>query len=148
MAKRPPKIVLEYAEFVVTRVFGTGVETFVLWVCSKFIFDSYIGEYIISPVIGFEFAVMSNFLFSYFWIWGSRVENKTFRDFWSRFSLFNVSSIAGFLVKMVFLLLFERIFHWNVVWCNIVALLISGVLNFFLADAMVFRKKKSTADKE
>jgi putative hemolysin len=41
---------------------------------------------------------------------------------------------------MLFLLLFERWFGWSVVICNLLALCISGVLNFFLSEAVVFRK--------
>jgi putative flippase GtrA len=43
---------------------------------------------------------------------------------------------------MLFLLLFERIFGWDVVWCNLSALLISGLFNYFLTDVWVFRKPK------
>ncbi|MDE5711298.1 MAG: GtrA family protein, partial [Bacteroides sp.] len=57
-----------------------------------------------------------------------------------RFVVFNLSSVLGFLVKMVFLLLFERVFGWDVIWCNFAALLISGLFNYFLADTVVFRK--------
>lgn len=129
-----------YIEFVVSRLFGTGVDTFVLWICSDFIFESYWNVYVLSPVISFEFAVMSNFICSYYWIWRKRLDKST-RDFWLRFIVFNLSSVVGFLVKMVFLLLFERIFGWDVVFCNLAALLISGLFNYFLADLLVFRKR-------
>ena len=120
---------LRYIEFVASRLFGTGVDTFILWICSTFIFNTYIGDYIISPIISFEFAVMSNFLCSYCWIWKSRIEKRCATDFWRRFIVFNLSSALGFAVKMAFLLLFERIFGWNVVVCNLMALLISGLFN-------------------
>lgn len=132
---------LRYIEFVVSRLFGTGVDTFILWISSAFIFDTYWGDYIVSPIISFEFAVMSNFLCSYCWIWKSRIENRCAADFWRRFLVFNLSSVLGFLVKMLFLLLFEKIFGWNVVWCNLAALLISGLFNYFLAETLVFGKK-------
>lgn len=129
-----------YIEFVVSRLFGTGVDTLVLWLCSKFLFEGYYGVYVLSPIISFEFAVMSNFLWSYCWIWKDRLEDRCMRDFWLRFIVFNLSSVLGFLVKMVFLLLFERVFGWDVIWCNFAALLISGLFNYFLADTVVFRK--------
>ena len=131
---------LRYIEFVVSRLFGTGVDTLVLWLCSTFIFSSYVGDYIVSPVISFEFAVMSTFLCSYCWIWKSRITNRCASDFWRRFLVFNISSALGFLVKMLFLLLFEKLFGWNVVWCNLAALLISGLFNYFLAETVVFGK--------
>lgn len=135
-----------YIEFVVSRLLGTGVDTLILWICSDFIFSSYWGIYVLSPIISFEFAVLSNFLCSYCWIWKSRIDRST-KDFLVRFLLFNLSSGAGFLVKMVFLLIFQQIFGWNVIYCNLAALLISGLFNYFAADMLVFkaRKKKEPA---
>lgn len=132
---------LRYIEFVVSRLFGTGVDTLVLWICSTFVFHTYWGQYVVSPVISFEFAVMSNFLCSYCWIWKSRINNRCAGDFCRRFIVFNLSSAIGFVVKMLFLLLFERIFGWSVVWCNLAALLISGLFNYFMAETVVFGKK-------
>ena len=130
-----------YIEFVVSRLFGTGVDTFVLWICSKFIFHDYWGIYVVSPVISLEFAVFSNFVCSYYWIWKERITNKNIKDFTYRFLIFNFSSVLGFLVKMLFLLLFQKIFGWNVVYCNLAALLISGLFNYFLAETIVFGKR-------
>ena len=130
-----------YLEFVLSRLFGTGIDTLVLWICSDFIFSGYVGIYIVSPLISFEFAVLSNFMWSYFWIWKDRIPNKTQGDFWKRFIIFNVSSAMGFGVKMVFLLLFQMLFHWDVLICNIAALLISGLFNYFCADQLVFCQK-------
>ena len=133
--------VLKYLKFMASRGVGTLVDTLILWVCSHFIFGGgYAATYLLSPIISFEFAVMSNFLCSYFWIWSSRVSQKNMSSFWRHFVAFNLSSMAGFVVKMCFLLLFERIFGWHVVVCNLAALAISGVLNYFLSDAVVFRK--------
>ena len=123
-------------------MFGTGVDTLVLWVCSDYLFTSYWVSYVLSPVISFEFAVMSNFLWSYYWIWSSRIENKCNVVFWKRFLAFNISSGGGFLIKMLFLVLFEQIFGWDVVWCNLTALLISGVFNYILTDFWVFSTKR------
>lgn len=131
-----------YIEFVLSRLLGTGVDTFILWICSDFIFSGYWGIYVLSPIISFEFAVFSNFLCSYCWIWKSRIERST-KDFLIRFFLFNLSSGAGFLVKMVFLLIFQRIFGWNVIYCNFAALLISGLFNYFAADMLVFKPRKA-----
>ena len=130
-----------YLEFLVTRLFGTGVDTLVLWICSTFLFTSYWGSYVLSPIISFEFAVMSNYLWSYCWIWRKRICNKSKADFWKRFFIFNLSCVVGFLVKMLFLLNFEKIFEWDVVYCNWAALIISGLFNYFLADCVVFNKR-------
>ncbi len=124
-----------------SRAVGTGVDTLVLWLLSRFIFDGgYWTTYVISPIISFEFAVMSNFLCSYYWIWRERIEHRNRHTFWGRFAAFNISSLAGFGIKMLFLLLFERIFGWNVVVCNLGALCISGVINYLLSETLVFRQ--------
>lgn len=133
---------IKYLGFLLTRLLGTGVDTLVLWLCSDYFLTSYWGTYLLSPIISFEFAVMNNFLWSYFWIWKSRTSHRGLVSLLHRFFIFNLSSVAGFLVKMFFLLLFERIFGWDVVWCNLLALFISGGFNYFLTDIWVFRKHK------
>ncbi len=137
------RLLKTYLEFLATRLFGTGIDTLVLWICSDYLFSSYWTVYVLSPIISFEFAVLSNFLWSYCWIWKSRISNRNTRDFCYRFFIFNLSSGVGFLVKMLFLLLFEKIFGWDVIYCNFAALVISGLFNYFLADTVVFRSKKS-----
>lgn len=136
---------LTYLQFVLSRLFGTGVDTLILWICSDFIFHGYWGQYVVSPIISFEFAVMSNFLWSYCWIWRSRLDGRCMRDFWRRFVVFNLSSVVGFLVKMLFLLIFQKIFGWDVIYCNFAALLISGLFNYFCADLLVFRPRRQSA---
>lgn len=143
------RLVRTYIEFVLSRLLGTGVDTLVLWICSTFILsDTYFGRNVVSPIISFEFAVMSNYICSYFWIWRTRIEKRSKRTFWSRFVIFNLSSVAGFLVKLLFLQVFVITFKWNVVVCNLAALVISGVLNFLLADSMVFRSRKPKANND
>lgn len=128
---------------------GTGVDTLVLWACSTFLLGgTYWGENVVSPMISFEFAVFSNFICSYYWIWNNRVEEKNTKSFFKHFLVFNIAALSGFAVKMLFLLLFERIFGWNVVLCNLVALCISGVLNFFVEKLVVFRKQQQRPEHE
>ena len=43
-----------------------------------------------------------------------------------------------FLLKMGFLLLIEVCFGWNVVWCNLAALCVSGAVNFVLGEWFIF----------
>lgn len=135
----------KYPKFIASRALGTGVDTLVLWLISHLVFKggSYWTTYIIAPFISFEAAVMSNFLCSYFWIWSSRVTHRSWRSFWRHFIGFNLSAFLGFIIKMLFLLLFERLFGWSVVVCNLAALCISGVFNFLLTDKLIFRNKRT-----
>ena len=132
LAKRFPK-------FVGVNAIGTAVDTAVLWVFSHFVFDGYIGEYVISPIISFECAVLSNYLFSYFGVWRERRSAGTF--FW-KYIMYNISSSLVFTMKLGVILLLERIFGWNVVICNLAALCLSGLINFSLSEWIIFRKKR------
>ena len=138
-----------YILYILSRYLGTGVDTLVLWLCSDFIFSgNYFGRNVLSPIISFEFAVISNFLCSYFFIWNNRVEEKSVKSFLKHFVVFNIAALSGFAIKMLFLLLFEHIYGWDVIICNLVALCISGVLNFFVEKLIVFRKRKEHPEHE
>lgn len=131
---------INYLKFLISRIVGTLVDTVVLWMLSSYVFSSYVGIYLVAPTISFEFAVVSNFFFSYFWIWRRRISVKSIKTFFTRFITFNLAAVTGFIIKMSLLLLLARMFSWNVVYCNIVALLISGIINFILAEFVVFKK--------
>jgi putative flippase GtrA len=81
LTKRLPK-------FIGVNVLGTAVDTIVLWVFSHYILKGYVGEYIISPVISFECAVLSNYIFSYFGIWKERRATGTF---FKTYIIYNIS---------------------------------------------------------
>ena len=134
---------VKYIKFVASRLLGTLIDTLVLWALSAYAFSSYTGKYIVAPSISFEVAVIVNFIISYFWIWSKRISIKSKETFITRCVIFNISCVLGFIVKMVFLLLFQRLFGWNVVYCNFLALLISGIVNYALAELVVFKKRPS-----
>lgn len=142
MTKSWFKILKRFVEFSASSLLGTIVDTGVLWVCSKWVFGTYVGQYIISPAISFECAAVTNFVVAYFLIWKDRVSKRGTRSFFRHLGGYNLSCIGAFLVKMAFLLLIQKLFHWNVVWCNLLALCVSGGLNFVMNERVVFRKKK------
>ena len=129
-------------KFSLSTLAGTAVDMLVLWVFKQFVFkDWYYGEYMISPVISFFFAVLTNFSLAYFIVWKDRVSKRSVRSFFRHFAGYGISSLGGFIVKMGLLLLIERIFHWDVLICNLVALCFSGLLNFALNEWVVFGKR-------
>jgi putative flippase GtrA len=130
-----------FIKFVTSRMLGTLVDTAVLWLASTYLFHSYTGIYIISPAISFEAAMFCNYVISYYWIWNHNIPQKSRHDFFIRLLAYNLSVLLGFGVKMVFLLMFERIFGWHVVYCNIAALFISGFVNFILSEKIIFKKQ-------
>src|SRR3989339_1642845 len=130
----------KYLKFFISRLLGTLIETVILWIFSTYLFFSYVGTYIVAPTISFEIVMFCNYVISYYWIWNKQISQKNTKYFFTRLALFNISSILGFLIKMGFLLLFESLFKWDVVYCNLIALLISGIVNFLLAERLVFKK--------
>ena len=128
--------------FIVTNGFGTLIDTLVLWLFSAFVFDTYVGDYIISPIISFEVAVLCNFFSSYFLIWKNRVSKRNFRSFIRHYLGYNLTSSGVFVIKMGFLLLFELLFSWNVIICNLLALCISGSINYAISEWIIFKQKK------
>ena|SRR5665648_136480 len=129
-----------FFKFFVSRLLGTIVDTFVLWILTRYVFFSYTGKYLAAPAISFEAAMFHNYVISYFWVWNKHIPIKVAKDFFTRLVPYNISTLLGFVIKMIFLLLFGSLFRWDVIYCNIAALLISGIVNFFLAELIVFKK--------
>ena len=134
---------LRYAEFAASTLAGTAVDMFVLWICSHYLLDgSYWREYILSPFIGFEFAVFTNFVIAYFGVWRDRISARSTRSFFRHYLGYNLSCTGAFLIRLCILLLLERLFSWDVLWCNLTAMCFSGLINFTLNEKVVFRLKK------
>lgn len=139
-----PHYISRISKFVVSNAAGTVVDTIVLWLCATHLFQSYgyLGEYMISPLISFEFAVLTNYLCSWNFIWRDRSRQYRKASFARKYILYNLSSSATFLAKMSILLLLERLFGWDVVICNLAALCISGCINFAIGEWVIFRRTK------
>lgn len=134
------QIAIRLGKYASSSLVGTAVDMLVLWLCSDFWLHDYVGEYLISPCISFEAAVITNYLVAHFFVWRDRVSASPFVSVLPRFLRYNVSCIFAFVVRLGISLLFQHWFQWDVVLCNIVAMLFSGLLNFTLQDCIIFRK--------
>ena len=137
------------SKFIFSNLLGTIVDTIVLWLFAHKVFGDdfylwtpYFSVNVISPVISFEFAVLTNYLCAYYLTWRGRLRLKTLSKFLTHYLKYNLTATGAFLIKMGFLLLFQHIFHWDVVLCNLVALLFSGSFNFIMGEWWLFRKKR------
>lgn len=140
---RTVEIVKKFPKFILANGLGTVVDTAVLWLLSDHIFHRYASVYILAPFLSFECAVFTNFCSSFFFIWKDRVERTSVKFFFRKYMFYNISATMTFLVKMGFLLLFELLFGWDVVICNLAALCISGIINFSMGEWVIFRKRHS-----
>ena len=140
------RVLIRYLKFMGTSVVGTIVDTLVLWILSDFVFTKgYWGEYVISPVISFQCALTANFLISYFYVWKDRtvVSGASTKRFFKLFFAYNLSGSAVFLLRLDALLIIEKFTGWDVVLCNLLAMCVSGVLNFAINNMVIFKKKKN-----
>ena len=140
------RVLIRYLKFMGTSVVGTIVDTLVLWILTDFIFTKgYWGEYVISPVISFQCALTANFLISYFYVWKDRtaVSGASTKRFFKLYFAYNLSGSAVFLLRLGALLIIEKFTGWDVVICNLLAMCVSGVLNFAINNMVIFKKKKN-----
>lgn len=133
------RTLVRFLKYSGTSIAGTLVDTLVLWILSDLVFTKgYWGEYVVSPAISFQCAVITNFLISYFYVWKDR---KKTRNPFLTFLYYDLSCTAVFLLRLGFLLLVERIFGWDVVICNLVAMCVTGIINFVMNNQVIFRKR-------
>ena len=141
------KFLIRYAKFAGTSLIGSVVDTLVLWLMSDLVFTrGYWGEYIISPMISFQCAVAVNYTISYFYVWKDRTRKRpdaSVRRFFRLYAAYNLSNSMVFLFRLGVLLLIERFFGWDVVFCNLIAMCFSGIINFTINNLLIFKKKKS-----
>ena len=137
------RLLKRYLKYAGTSIAGTSVDTLVLWLLSDFVFQGvYWGQYILSPVISFQCAVITNYIIFYFYVWRDRTRNdKNRHNFIRRFLAYDLSCSTVFLLRLCLLLLIERILGWDVVLCNLLAMSFSGIINFLMNNLVIFRLK-------
>ena len=134
-------LIYRFIKFACTSLIGASVDFGLLWVLNRYLFDGYTLEYIVAPIISFEASVIVSFTACWFLIWNDRISNKTFTSFGKHLAAYNLSTIGVFVIKMVLLLILQRIFGWSAFICNIIARMISGLLNFVLGEKVIFKEK-------
>lgn len=134
--------VLRYLKFMVSTLGGTIVDCGIMWLLAEVLFADveWVGL-VLAPTVSFECAVLTNYTLAYFFVWKDRVGERSKRGFWLRFIPYNVSCIAAFLIKMVPFVLIRHFAGLNVVICNLLALIFSGIFNFVMNEWVIFRKK-------
>lgn len=137
-------VLIRYVKFLGTSLVGSAVDMLVLFVLSGFVFEKgYWGEYVLSPVLSFQCAVLVNFTIFYFYVWKDRVASlRSLGFFLKRYLAYNLSCSSVFLMRLGVILLIERFTGWDVVFCSLLAMCFSGIINFILTNNLVFRKRK------
>lgn len=134
--------ILRYLKFMLSTLAGTAVDCAVMWLLAEKLFtENEMAQLFIAPSVSFECAVFTNYVLAYFFVWKDRVNDRTLRNFFLRFFPYNVSCIAAFLIKMIPFVLIRHFAGLNVVVCNLLALVVSGLFNFIMNEWVIFRKK-------
>ena len=131
-----------YLKYAGTNLVGTTVDTLVLWLLSDFVIKGeYWKQYILAPALSFQCAVLTNYLISYYYVWRDRTRDFVgVRRLIRRYFAYNLSCSTVFVLRLGLLLLLEKIFGWDVVICNLVAMSFSGILNFIMNNLVIFRR--------
>lgn len=129
-------------KFSVSSVLGTITDTVILWLVSTYwLGNTHWEQYILAPSISFECSVLVNYTMGFFFVWKERIRIKNLGSYFGHFWIYNLSCVAAFVVKMLFLNAIAVAFKFDTVICNLLALCVSGVLNFFLNDNLTFRRR-------
>lgn len=137
-------LVARYLKFMVSTLGGTAVDCMVMWLLAEVLFrGNNAVALLVAPTVSFECAVITNYTLAYFFVWKDRVGEHTHRGFFSRFLPYNVSCIAAFLIKMVPFVIIRHFAGLNVVVCNLLALIFSGLFNFVMNEWVIFRKRST-----
>lgn len=137
------EMIIRFVKQTLFSLLGTATDTVVLWLLSHFVFSGYVGQYVISPIISFECANIVNFFICSRWVWGARTKGLSRNTVLRRFIGFNLSYTGTFLLKLGLIQLVKLLSGLSVVWCNLIALMISGIVNFIMNEKVVFRSAKT-----
>jgi len=133
-------IKLRFSKFFITNLVGTIIDTIVIFILKKWVFHSYFFVYVIAPTIGFEIAVINNYTMSFFWTWKDRTA-KTRKAYLKNFLPYNLTVVSVFGLRLLFIFIISKSVKLDVIYCNLIALVFTGLLNYWGLDRFIFRKK-------
>ena len=85
---------------------------------------------------------IANYLIFYYYVWRDRTqEDRNRHNLTRRFLAYDLSCTTVFLLRLLFLLLIEKVSGWDVVVCNLIAMCFSGILNFVSNNLIIFRER-------
>ena len=129
-----------FIKFAGSSLVGGTVDMLLVWLLSGYVFNGYWGDVIISPIISFECSVIVGFTFCWYFVWNDRISNKSGRSFLKHLMVYNASNIGVFGIRMLLVVLIERIFSGNIVIINLISRLLAGLVNYMIADKLIFKK--------
>jgi len=135
---------IRFSKHTLFSLFGTATNTLVMWVSSHILFTGEFGQRVVSPCIAFEIANIVNFIVSSNLVFKDREVEKGFKGTLKRFAFYNLSYTASFFINLGLLQVFVNITDLDVVICNLLSLMIAGILNFIMNTRVTFRNRRKS----
>ncbi len=133
---------VRFIKFAGVGLIAGTVDISLVWAFTKFVFSGYTGQVIVSPVISYECSIIVGFVFSWYFIWNDRLSTGGRSEFWKRLAAYNVSNVGIFALRVLLVMMFEKIWDGgNLVIINTVSRILAGLLNFVITDKLIFKKK-------
>ena len=133
---------MRFIKFAGVGLVAGTVDISLVWALTKFIFGGYYGQMVVSPVISYECSIIVGFVFSWYFIWNDRLSTGGRSEFWKRLAAYNVSNVGIFALRVLLVMMFEKILDGgNLVIINTVSRILAGLLNFVITDKLIFKKK-------
>lgn len=136
------EVLRRFVKFVAVSFIGGGIDLFMVWILTGYVFNTYFTDVIIAPLISFECAVVVGFTFCWFLIWNDRVGGGV-AEFFRRMGMYNVSNLGVFCIRLLLVLVFQRFMPHHLVLCNLFARMLAGIVNFVVIDKLIFRKTRT-----
>ena len=136
------EVLFRFIKFTGSSLVGGTVDILLVWLLSDYLFDGYWGKVILSPVLSFESSVLVGFTFCWFFVWNDRIEPGTKGAFVKHLLAYNSSNIGVFGIRMLLVVLIERVLGGNLVMINLISRMLAGLLNFIISDKLIFKNKK------
>ena len=128
-------MILRWLKFSVVGAGGLAVQLVVLWACTRLAGISPV----LATVLAVEAALLHNFVWHEVWTWRGGPPSSR----WSRLWRFHAATGSiSILSNVVFTMFFKHEFAIPLLLANVMAVAVTGIVNFLAADLWVFSPKE------
>lgn len=124
---------LQLIKFVIVGAIGTLVNISVLFLLTEF----FKFLYLISEVIGFTLATINNYLLNKIWTFEENIQVKIIRKYIQYF----IVCLLSLILNLIVLFLLVEVFDFWYILAEIVAIMVSFVINFIGSKFWIFHNK-------
>jgi putative flippase GtrA len=128
-------MMVRWLKFSIVGAGGLAVQLAVLWACTRLAGISPV----LATVLAVEAALLHNFVWHEVWTWRGGAQSARWFRFW-RFHA--ATGSISILSNVIFTILFKNQFAIPLLVANVMAVAVTGIVNFLAADLWVFSQKE------